>query len=228
MANPQPTDSHLRIAHSITEAIMLREFTKRQRAILDLILRLSWGCGKKTAYVPRQQDFEIIGITKGHIRRELDFLIVSKVIFRDDNFYQFNKDFDEWQISRVNPYEPDRLFELIKLNLSISYQNGNYSEDLNIPDAKLLPKREPKSYQKGNFSTPELATPIKKNRKYIYISDNNGGKKITTDISNETLIDERWTVETCKAIAEGKLSATRINRLIACERLKELGVEYEA
>lgn len=62
MANPQPTDAHLRVAHNITEAIMTRDFTKRQGKVLDLILWLSWGCGSKEAYIPHQRDFSVVGI----------------------------------------------------------------------------------------------------------------------------------------------------------------------
>ncbi len=95
MANPQPTDAHLRIAHEIGEQLMVSLFTEQQRRILDLILRLSWGCGKKVAIIPRQVDFEIVGIHPGHIRAHLDWLIGAKVIFRNDNEYGFNKDFDQ-------------------------------------------------------------------------------------------------------------------------------------
>ena len=47
MANPQPTDAHIRIAHSITEAIMLRDFSKRQRKILDLFCVCPGGVVRK-------------------------------------------------------------------------------------------------------------------------------------------------------------------------------------
>lgn len=46
MVNPQPTDAHIRIAHSLFEEIAMRDFSKRQRIMIDLVLRLSWGCGK--------------------------------------------------------------------------------------------------------------------------------------------------------------------------------------
>lgn len=115
MANPQPTDAHLRIAHSISEQIMISDFTKRQRKILDLILRLSWGCGKKFALIPHQNDFEITGISEGHIKPELDCLITRKVIFREDNIYSFNKNYDEWRVSLAAKYQPDKLTELVSI-----------------------------------------------------------------------------------------------------------------
>jgi len=160
MANPQPTDAHLRVAHSINEAIMLRDFTKRQRKVLDLILRLSWGCGKKIALIPRQRDFEIIGIAEGHIKAEIDWLIDSKVINTEDNQYSFNKNFDEWQVSRVKPFQPQKLTELVSLNLRETYQNSKLEpSELTKTVSRNLPKEEETTYQKSKFFTPELASP---------------------------------------------------------------------
>ena len=199
MASPQPTDAHLRVAHSINEAIMLRDFSKRQRKILDLILRLSWGCGKKIAIIPRQRDFEVIGLREGHVATELKWLEESKIIFRGGSEYQFNKDFDQWQISRVCPYEPEKLTELVRINLNGTYQNGKPDdEELTETVSDNLPNGEVGTYHHGKFSTSKLASPkerggeeggngtpplpIKENiKKDIYINNKRGFKKCSND-----------------------------------------------
>ena len=166
MANPQPTDPHLRVAHSINEAIMTRDFTKRRRKILDLILRLSWGCGKKDALIPRQQDFEFVGVGKGHIKIELDWLEVSRVIYRDGPLYWFNKNFDDWQVSRVSPFSPNKVTDLVTLNLH------EKKPEVTETVTDKLPKREQSGYRNSNLPTPELATPkerVKKVKESIYI-----------------------------------------------------------
>jgi hypothetical protein len=163
MANPQPTDHHLKIAHSIGEAIMMRDFSKRQRKVLDLILRLSWGCGKKEACVPRLKDFEIVGVGITHVKSELEWLVASHVIKITGTQYSFNKDYDQWKVSLVMPYSPKRMKELIHINL-IGYQNGNnvtetVTNQVTETVTKKLPKQELKSYQKGNLleTTPDSA-----------------------------------------------------------------------
>lgn len=162
MATPQPTDAHLRIAHSINEAIMLRDFTKRQRKILDLILRCSWGCGKKTAIIPYLSSFGIVGVGKTHIKAELNWLTESRIIYTNGTTYNFNKDFDQWQVSRIMPFNPEGLTELIHLNLAEGYQNGNNSSQIGNPVTVLvtegLPKRELLGYQNGNCPKANLAT----------------------------------------------------------------------
>ena len=161
MANPQPTDAHIRIAHTINEAIMLRDFSKRQRKILDLVLRLSWGCGKKTANIERRNYFEIVGIGEGHIKLELDWLVASKIIFIDGSEYTFNKDFDQWQVSRVSPFLPDKLTELVRFNLNgykLTEMVSSIDDELTESVSKNLPKREESTYRNGKFATPELAS----------------------------------------------------------------------
>lgn len=170
MANPQPTDAHLRVAHSILEEVMASDFTKRQRKILDLILRLSWGCGKKYAIIPRQRDFEAVGVREGHVRAELDWLREAKVITISGDNYSFNKDYDQWRVSRAMGFTPEKLTELVRLNLD--HHRENLTEMVSSDDD--LPKQEDGTYQSSKkeltkvVSSPDtnLASP-KENLKKI-------------------------------------------------------------
>lgn len=127
MANPQPTDAHLRIAHRIQEEIGMREFSKRQRKILDFILRLSWGCGKKCAYIPKQKYFTLYGIPEQDIKRELKWLIAANVIEIDEEqkSYWFNKDYDSWKVSIVSGYDYEMFKEVLHLNIETSQNTKN-------------------------------------------------------------------------------------------------------
>lgn len=122
MARPKRTDPHMRIAHAISEEVLSRQFTSRQRRILDLILRLSWGCNKEYAYIPLLRDFEICGVYKNDISKELLVLEAEKVIFwaREDHQFAFNKDFDQWQVSRgrTTVFRNDRFQELLAVNVN--------------------------------------------------------------------------------------------------------------
>jgi len=186
MANPQPTDAHLRIAHEIQEQIMAREFTKRQRNILDLILRLSWGCGKKYAIIPNLKDFEVAGVRRTHVKAELEFLDKSRVIkwVRESNLFVFNKDYDTWVVSYTRTHDEKRLDELIHINLQdkkqgapyeslinnlLGYQNSNQvtetgtelpKQELNYQNSNSVTKTVVNGYQNSNFSEQQPpATP---------------------------------------------------------------------
>ena len=168
MADPQPTDAHLRVAHSINEQLMVSHFSEQQRRILDLILRLSWGCGNKVAHIPHQRDFEIVGVREGHVRAHLDWLVEAKVIFRQDCYYQFNKDYDQWRVSRATGYTKEKLTEIVRLNLN------HDKPDITDSVRENLRNREETAYGNRKTHTPELASPkesIKeKLKKEIYIS----------------------------------------------------------
>jgi len=167
MARPQPTDAHLRIAHRISEQLMVSNFTEQQRRILDLILRLSWGCGKKFAIIPHQSDFETIGVGRTHIKAHLDWLIEAKVIDRREMAYWFNKDYDQWRVSRALQYSPLKVTELVTLNLKPVTENV----------IEVLRKTEQGCYLLSNSATPKLDTPKERLNKvkesiYIYFADN--------------------------------------------------------
>ena len=164
MANPQPTDAHLIMAHTIEEQLMVSDFSEQQGRILRLILRLSWGCGKKWARIDHQSDFEIVRVGQGKVKAHLDWLIASGVIKRAGCYYSFDKDFDHWRVSRSLEYTPDRMSDLVHQNLedreSPDYRKGKPAEEDDITEKvrENLPKREEINYRKGNISTPELGT----------------------------------------------------------------------
>lgn len=102
---------------TLFDEIMTCQFTEQQRRILDLIMRLSYGCGKEEACIPVQKDFSIVGIREPHIKHHLDWLIKMKVISRDYRFYKINPEFDKWRVSKSLFFDPERLEDLIELNL---------------------------------------------------------------------------------------------------------------
>lgn len=202
MANPQPTDAHLIIAHSIEEQLMVSDFSEQQGRILRLILRLSWGCGKKWAYIPHQSDFEIVRVGRGKVKAHIDWLINAGVIERQENYYAFKKDFDHWRVSRSLEYSPQKMADLVHQNLkdkeSPDYLKGNSAEK-NITEkvtvkeegitekvTELLPKREQQDYLKGNTPKASLALPKESIKESInnnnnYIDNNNNNITTVTD-----------------------------------------------
>lgn len=115
MANPQP-DKFTRISNELYEAIMQTDFTKRQRNILDLVIRMSYGCGKKFAIL-RPSDFEVVGIYKTHIKKELEYLVKVKVLEIDGDKITLNKNYDEWRVNIVKQFDQERFNDILKRNL---------------------------------------------------------------------------------------------------------------
>jgi hypothetical protein len=200
MANPQPTDPHLRIAHAIHEQIMISGFTEHEIKILLFILRLSWGCGRHSAYIPRQKDFELIGVGENHIKMKLADLIHSRVILRDGCRYEFNKDYDDWRIGPSRTYTREKLSRLIGLNLKtedkdLRKREPCFNQSPQNGTAKF-PKQEENSSARGKLVEPEPAwykENINKNKNSnIYINANTGEEVEVSRISQKEAADI-WT-----------------------------------
>ncbi len=119
MASPQPTDAHLRLAHSLFEEIAMRDFSKRQRSIIDLVLRLSWGCGKKAWMYDGYADFEAVGVYRNVVSEELQYLERNQVIrwFPEYRIIMLNKHFDDWTIARKKKTSSEHMKKLVNSSL---------------------------------------------------------------------------------------------------------------
>ncbi|MFA4137161.1 MULTISPECIES: replication protein [unclassified Brevibacillus] len=119
MVNPQPTDAHLRIAHTLFEEIAMRDFSKRQRSMIDLVLRLSWGCGKKAWMYDSYADFEAVGVYRNVVSEELQHLEANGIIkwFPEYRIIMFNKRFEEWMIARKKKASSEHLKKLVNNSL---------------------------------------------------------------------------------------------------------------
>ena len=196
MANPQPTDSHIRIANEIETELLRSKFTQRQYSILRFILRLSWGCGKKTAVIPQLKDFELCGVLKTHIKAELEHLIGMKVITwnRHTNEFGFNKDYEQWRVTPAKGWDGARFKELLSINLATrnGYQNGNSVTD---SDVTQLPKVEP-SYQKNDVTQlPKVEPETGHNPCDDWILDPSITKEITSNDKEQQPLQPRAGVE---------------------------------
>jgi len=161
MANPQP-DRFTRISNELFEAIMQTDFSKRQRSILDLIIRASYGCGKKFALL-RPSDFEVVGVYKSHIKKELDYLTRTKVIFRDGERISLNKDYDQWRVSLNKTSSQDKLSEILRKNLSgevtktVTKVTKTVTEN-SQPDEEEVTKTVTDGYQNSNSEVTKTVT----------------------------------------------------------------------
>lgn len=122
IASPQADNGHLRIANELLEEIISRDFSKRQLKIIFFILRLSWACQKKYAVIPQMKDFELCGIGRQHITKELDLLEKARVIYwnRENGIFAVNKFYDYWIIPPVTKTVTATIKDLIKKQLEVT------------------------------------------------------------------------------------------------------------
>lgn len=103
----------------IRTEFLRRDFTKRQMTIMTFIYNFSFGFGKEWAVVPKMKDWEIAGISKIKIRKEIDHLVEMGVIDwnMEENKFRL-KDPREWIGASYNSgFNNNRADELFYLNL---------------------------------------------------------------------------------------------------------------
>lgn len=180
MANPQPTDSHLRLANTILEAICFRGFTQNQLKIILFVLRLSYACGKKFAIIKNKSRFELAGVHKNYISKEIESLRQSNVliVYPEISAYLLNKNFDEWVLPTSKGFSSKIYTTLLSENLNNYPQIVDNVHKLLIPsinccsDVNKLLIQESINCGQLNSENPspeqEVSTPIINNNYYIY------------------------------------------------------------
>ncbi|MED0758752.1 replication protein [Aneurinibacillus thermoaerophilus] len=119
MANPQIENGFIKIANELWDEILRRNFTKRQQNIIMFIWRMSYGCGQKDCVIDKFNYFELAGLDKSDIKKELKYLKMCNVIHWDEETMTFaiNKNYDFWQINPNKNWDDDKFKKLIASNL---------------------------------------------------------------------------------------------------------------
>lgn len=96
MASPQLENGHIRIANEILDVMMLCKIAPYERAVLDAIIRQTYGWGKKSDWISNSQLSDLTGIPRPHITRTVKMLISKKMVEKDGRHLSFQKDWEVW------------------------------------------------------------------------------------------------------------------------------------
>ncbi|MDP5277230.1 replication protein [Chengkuizengella axinellae] len=244
MANPQIENGYIKIANEIWDEIIRRNFSKRQKDILNLVWRLSYGCRRKKALIPLQKDFTICGVPQQHVKNELKYLESCKVLLWDQekSEYEINKNYELWQVSPVTSWDSDRFHELIHLNISKQKQPKKIEEKPK-PKVRLVRLKTSqnrkffKARKNTDFTKHEVGTSqnMKSNfTKHEVLDDSNpcgskvGGvsknkKDSIKDISSSSTTTETENYETIHEVYVKAFGALMMNGLFSdyIRKLKE-------
>jgi hypothetical protein len=138
--------------------ILIRDFNKRERIILELICQMTIDMKRETAnFVPAES--AAIGIHRNHLYPVFDNLLKAKVLLKKDDGFQINSQIADWEIKvpEGREQEINRLF--------YNHQNGG---NLNNRISSSPCNRKGGDLVKEKESTKEKE---KKGEKNIYIKN---------------------------------------------------------
>ncbi len=117
MRSPQLEDGYTRIANEILEALAKANLSGRERRILDVVLRMTYGYHRKEARIKNRIFVEMTGIARSHVCHILRDLEEKNVIKTEKNVaidgnkstptYRFQKNFKKWKVlpyTAILPY----------------------------------------------------------------------------------------------------------------------------
>jgi phage replication O-like protein O len=106
MSSPQVENGYTRIANELLDAIVRYPFTRREYAIIMLIIRMTYGYNKKEDAISFWQIAEITGINRSDVSKSIADLVAKNVIIKTENgrfshgqsipFLAVNKHYKQW------------------------------------------------------------------------------------------------------------------------------------
>ncbi|ETT53150.1 putative prophage replication protein O [Paenibacillus sp. FSL R7-269] len=169
----------------LIQRLIQLDLTKRQLSVLMLIIRLSNGCQRSSAYIPKLVCFRICGVGKTNITEVLESLVTQKVIIWNklENTFAINQNVQEWEIGLVSGWEETAFRELLKLNLAKSspidnsLRSARNQTENTAVIKKITENHEQLSKQVFSHLEKPFGSKEKEASKYIIKEENN--KEIT-------------------------------------------------
>ena len=133
MADVQLAKGFTQLANELLGALAQFKFNESQYSLLLLVIRLSYGCKKKTASFRSWLEIsKLTGVDRQNVKPNLWFLQAAHVLFVDwDNMVLgCNKNYDHWHIEKKYLIEPGLLENVIKRNLACNATITNVITEL--------------------------------------------------------------------------------------------------
>lgn len=131
---PEIDDGHTKIANELLDAIILKDFSKRQLKLILFVIRKTYGWNKSNDDISRSQIVEGTNIKSPHVTTTIQELLEMNVLIisngKHAKNYRVNKYYDTWRDVVIDKITKTVIITETVIN---SYQNGN----------KKLPKRYP-------------------------------------------------------------------------------------
>jgi phage replication O-like protein O len=101
MANPQVKNGYVQLATEIVDALAGIRISGEEMQCLWVVLRKTYGWGKKEDWIALSQFVELTGIKKPNIVRALSKLVDKNIVIKKDNTkgvsYGFQKNYLKWK-----------------------------------------------------------------------------------------------------------------------------------
>lgn len=173
MANPQKENGFIPLANEIVDHLVSFPFEGRELSLVMLVIRKTYGFGKKEDWIAISQFADALGIHEKSACRIIKRMVTARLLNKTKNRYSFNKNWSEWVVTERLPVTA-RL-----LNGNRSVPNGNrsdsnkrqYTKDNTTKDKLLASPTAPLNVSHESFDEDML--------KIATVSRKKGSKALT-------------------------------------------------
>ncbi|MEK7525874.1 MAG: replication protein [Patescibacteria group bacterium] len=140
----------IQIPHGVNDLVIQVDVSEREKNVLLLISRLTYGCHSEWATLIKA-DLICIGIGNSHAKEVLDKLIISGLIIKSGSKDEYRLNINNLRrIVEKHPERISRFKKIIGINIKSRFsQRGN----MELPEivTKNLPIQEVGTYQNGSI-----------------------------------------------------------------------------
>ena len=147
MASPQKENGYVPIANEIFEALCRTRIPGEARQVLDVIIRKTYGWGKREDMISLSQFVEATGIKTPNVCRGLNLLYSMNLIIKKDNgviekdnakgaTYSFQKDFEKWKPLSKKITLSKKIIK--PLSKKIDTKDTNTKDSIIVPFQKIV------------------------------------------------------------------------------------------
>lgn len=189
--NPQIEDGYTRIANELLEALTKAMasglITGKERAIIDYVIRHTYGFQKTNGYFKPANISKELGIERHYVSYLISNLIKKNILKREDDRLGINKHYKEWKRYEISKHVMNNHNVSIKkqdrerVSSDVTNNHNVMNNRNNVKNNHNDVMNNHNIHLKEKQSTKRKAGPLKKSLKKTYKEKNNTSTNVDVD-----------------------------------------------
>lgn len=147
MASPQKENGYTQIANEILEHLSFAGITGSEYRIIHVVLRKTYGFHKHKDRISLSQFQLFTGMNRAHAVRTINSLVHKRILVKENGVYRFNKNWEEWVVSKRVPSTQTDTTSGTQLDTKSSTQTDTHKRK-----KETITKEMPQAVHKPTFN----------------------------------------------------------------------------
>lgn len=154
MANPQKENGYTAIANEILEQILwVKDLTITELKVLLYVLRKTYGYQKKEDQISLSQFQKGVLANRSLVCKTIKKLVSKRILLKQESVYKFNKNWEEWVVSRQTLVSKQTMGSVQADNRVVSSQTHTKET---VTKENIQKKNNANALQANAWGNPEI------------------------------------------------------------------------